>query len=100
MNLGMDEHTINRMENAEERYGMLNQSLNSRVRIKRATEEALEECNIPTHTIKEIRESCATIWEIHIGGILKREQREKLVECIAKKMNYNKNSIRIIAFYN
>lgn len=100
MTMRMDANTINLIQNAEERYGMANQTLNANTRIKRASQEALEECNLSTHYITDIQSSCATMWEIHIGGVLKNEEREKLVDCIAKKMNCNKANIAIIAFYD
>lgn len=99
MTLTTEVSFIDQMQDFEEKMGMESQRMNANIRIRIATEEALKECNMSSNFITEIRSSCATTWEIHISGVVNKEKRKELVECIAKKMNCNKDSIAIIAWY-
>ncbi len=83
------------MQKEEERRGMMNQPAKP---MQRIVEDSLQECNLGHHYVKDIREDCF-IWEIHISGVLNKEEREKLSQKISEKSNSQKDLIQIIAFY-
>lgn len=97
MTFAMSENTIEAMERSAEKAGY-DASKNDKDGISKVLAQVLREQHCLGNTIEEVRPSLKG-WYLYLSGILKKEDRERIVESMSKKTGHPAEAFEIVAFY-
>lgn len=98
MTFAVSENTIEAMERSAEMAGY-NVLKNDSDGIVKMLSKVLRELKYSGIAIEEVRPSLKG-WYLYLGGVLKKEERIRIVEALSKSTGFSAESFNIVAFYN
>ena len=98
MTFAMSENTIEAMERSAEAAGY-NAFKSDNDGISKTLNKVLRELHYRGTSIEEVRPNLNG-WYLYLGGVLKKEDREKIANAMSEKTGFPAKSFNIVAFYN